>query len=753
MERIEIVKKGILSLKNEKSILDNTIKNIEEWMTKEDYSDYLPYVNFLIDNEKWTILLDSFWRMMPFGTGGRRGAVGAGPNRINPYTISLSVQGHCEYLKNEVDFNGELSVVVAHDVRQFFDLRNQYPGVKGILHELTSLDMARYCALTYAANGIKAYVTGNLLDSENSKKCTDRYLSTPELSFLIREFKCVGGLNVSASHNHPDDNGGKFYNRYGGQEIPPDDEKLLKIVEKIKKVNTMDYKEAVEKGLIEYVSKESHKKYIDTNIALSQTESRSAKLAFSPLSGTGMTTVYESFLKLGYDVRLVESQSSFDGSFKAVKYRIANPEVPDSMELLEKTAAEHDCDIGFSTDPDADRLGIIARDTDGSYKFINGNEIGVLLIQSAVSSLIKNNKLSSDGIFVNTMVTSSLQRTIARNNGLKVIGNLMVGFKYIGDVLRNLEDTGRFPPVEIEGIETVYGKTTDYVFGCEESHGYLMTEAVRDKDACGAAVHLAGLASDLKDQKKSVTTYLRDIYRVYGYNRNVLRSLVMEGIDGLKKIGIIQDMLRKNPPKDISGMKVLKFIDNHIVGGPLKSSTDEASRNVLLFELDGGNDIVIRLVVRPSGTEPKTKIYVEVPSTKKLGGTLDGVSKEDLESISDSELNQIIKDTDDRALKIGNEFIKYCLGSDVLGDSYPVVPDESLLVSDLVTVDNKIELCTSIMPQLAKRIEENKEVEQWLNSQLKKFGEDAIGLVKDAAVAWIDKNINNNKEAANKLFK
>lgn len=755
-EKIEKIQSGFATLGTEHSLKAGALKNIEQWLTKAQYRAYVPYIDHLIDNEKWGQLLDAFWRMMPFGTGGRRGPVGAGPNRINPYTISLSVQGHCQYLRDVLQLEGDISVVVAHDVRQFFDLRGNYTGVKGELFEISSLDMAKISAMTYAANGIKAYVVGPLEDGPDGPKTIDRYLSTPELSFLIREYGAVGGLNISASHNHPDDNGGKFYNKYGGQEIPPDDEKLLNVVEKVTDVKSMDYKEAVSKGLIEFVSKKTHDNYIELNAGLIQTDSRTAKVAFTPLCGTGMTTVYETLTKLGFEVVTVADQKNYDGSFRSVRYRIGNPEVPDSMDRLEQTALETGCDVGFSTDPDADRLGMIAKTQKGDFVFVNGNEMGVLLVQSIISSKKKAGTLKKNGIFANTLVTSSLQRSVAAAYGLQMVGDLMVGFKYIGDVLRCLEDSGVFPSTPKEGKDCVHGSTEDYVFGCEESHGYLVTPHVRDKDACGAAVHLAGLVSDLKDEGKTIDSYLRDIYRVYGYHRNVLRSLVMEGIEGLNLIRQIQDVLRKNPPKEIAGLKVTKFVDNHVVGGPLESTTDEASRNVLLYELDGGNDVTIRLVVRPSGTEPKTKIYVEVPSTKKLGGNLDTISQRALYSYTDAELDEIIEATDARATEIGNAFIKYCLGKDVLGEAFGEIPDASLLVSDLVTVDNKIALCTTILPQLQKRIEQNDELKGWLDVQLRSFGEDAIGLVKDAAKAWINAKENDmsegNKQKALALF-
>jgi phosphoglucomutase len=745
-DRVSRIKQAFDTLHVSAEIKQQALASVERWLTVPEYAPYHSYIHHLVRTENWELLLDSFWRMMPFGTGGRRGPVGAGPNRINPYTISLSVQGHCNYLKEVMGEAGELSVVVAHDVRQFLDLRGIYTGLTGVLTGMTSLDLARVSATTYAANGIKALVVGPLKDGEQRQKCTETYISTPELSFMIRYYGAVGGLNISASHNHPDDNGGKFYNRYGGQEIPPDDEVLLQMVEQVREVKTMAYSDAVESGFIEFVSQKAHKKYVALNTALVHTESRSAKIAYTPLCGTGMTTVYETLNALGFDVVKVAEQSLYDGSFKSVRYRIGNPEVPDSMDLLEKTAIVEDCDVGFATDPDADRLGMIARDANGIWEFINGHEIGVLLIQSIISAKKKKGNWDDRGIFVNTLVTTSLQRTIARSNGLQVVGDLMVGCKYIADVLRRLEDNGEYPWPPVDGKDSVKGHPGNYVFGTEESHGYLVSPDIRDKDACGAAVHLAGLASDLKDEGKTIRSYLRDIYRVYGYHRNDQRSLVMEGIEGLHRIRKIQDMLRSNPPREIAGLSVIRFTDNHVVGGPLLSSTDEASRNVLLFELDGGQDTVIRLVVRPSGTEPKTKIYVEVPSTRKIGGTSDDVSQTMLATISNDELDGIVEETDRRATAISDEFIRYCLGPAVLGNTFPTLPKESLLVSDLVTVDNKIALCTTVLPALLLRIEQGQEVEQWLSEQLKTFGEDAIGLVSRAAKAWINRKENDSND-------
>jgi phosphoglucomutase len=732
MDLITEVTKGFDELSVDNQLKNRAKKNIEEWIADDRLASYRPYIEHLVNRKNFSGLLDAFWRMIPFGTGGRRGPVGAGPNRINPHTISLSVQGHCDYLKETIKGAGEKSVVVAYDVRKFHDLRGIYKGVNGVLDDLTSKDMARECAMTYAANGITAYVIW------------ESYISTPELSFLIREIGAAGGLNISASHNHPDDNGGKFYNSQGGQEIPPYDEALLNIVEKVKNVRTMPYEEAFDKGLIRLVPPDLHKRYIEVNTDLCPTTSRSAKVAYTPLCGTGITTVKEALEALGFETVMVPGQSSYDGSFSSVPYRIANPEVPDSMEQLKATALMRGCDLGLSTDPDADRLGMIVPDKSGEFVFINGNDIGVILIESILSSKKRAGALPDRPIFINTLVTSSLQREIARRYGCQVIGDLMVGFKYMGDALGHLERSGRFPPdAATTGRDSAVGTLDDFVFTCEESHGYLLTPRIRDKDACGAAVHLAGLASELKDQNKKIVDMLRDIYRVYGYYRNQLRSLVMEGIVGLERIGAIQDRLRQNPPSHIAGMKVIRFVDNHKVGGPLLSSTDKASRNVLLFELQDEDGTKIRLIIRPSGTEPKTKIYVEVPSKSEMTGCLCDKTSEDLTEISNEKLDRIIAKTDAKATAIGNAFIKFCLGPEVLGDVYPEIQDESLLVSDLVPVDHKINLCAQILPGLIERLggstKERDNAESWLNDQLKPLGEDPKGLIRTAALAWVER--------------
>ena len=738
---IENVKEGFGLLGARPEIVASALASLDAWLADPKLAGYRPYIERLAESGAFPELLDSFWRMMPFGTGGRRGPVGVGPNRINPHTICLSVQGHCRYLR-EAGFTAEgPSVVVAYDVRVFYDLRGRYRGVDGALTGLSSRDLARMSAEVYAANGIRAIVVGPLADEGGGAKATSRFLSTPELSFLIRELGAAGGLNVSASHNHPDDNGGKFYNRDGGQEVPPNDEHLLSAVEGVVEILSMPYAEARRRELIRFVPPELHERYLAVNTALCPTPSRSARIAYTPLCGTGMTTVYEALGRLGFDVALVPEQAVYDGSFASVRYRIGNPEVPESMDRLAEVARASGCHVGFATDPDADRLGMIIPDGHGGFESVGGNEIGLLLIESILASKRRKGTLTARPIFINTLVSSSLQREIARRYGCQIVGDLMVGFKYMGNVLGSIEKAGRFPPGgAVPGKDSVEGTLDDFVFTTEESHGYLLTPRVRDKDACGAAVHLAGIASELLDTRRTFRGYLRDIYRVYGYQRNALRSLVMEGIVGLERIRRIQEVLRASPPKAIAGLAVMRFVDNHVVGGPLVSSTDASNRNVLLFELEGEGGEGIRLVVRPSGTEPKTKIYVEVPSRTSLSGVLADASAKDLARIGDAQLDAIMAEADAEAARIGDAFIRFCLGPEVLGDAYPAIPDAALKVSDLVPVDHKIRVAVEVLPELGRRAGAGEDVAAlgaWLDAALESLGKDARGFVRPAALGWI----------------
>lgn len=692
------------------------LTHLEDWLGAGKFdglldgrpSDYRPLLEWMISNEKFDLVLDSFYQVMPFGTGGRRGPVGIGPNRINPYTMASSIQGHVQYLRNLLPGERELKVVVAYDVRQYEDLRQLYPpDLPNPVLGLSSKDFAHIAASVYCASGVTVYMLPDELNE---------YISTPELSFLIRRLGAHGGLNVSASHNHPDDNGGKFYNGTGGQEIPPNDERMVKIVETISDVKSMPYEAALETGLIRPLTESHRQAYVDLNLGLRlRSETGGAKIVFTPLHGTGRNTVGRCLHAAGYEEGkqffTVEAQREYRGDFGNVKFRTPNPEVPESLELAVEDAKRVGADVALATDPDADRIGAAVR-RDGEMVFVTGNELAVILTRYRLESLRRAGKLPAKPLVVKTDVTSGLMATIAKSFGAQVIGDLLVGFKYVGDVLDQLERTGRFGELEA-GLN-------DFVIAAEESHGLLLTPEIRDKDAAGAAVVLAELTSELKESGRTLYDYLIDTYKRYGYCRNLLRSTIMQGAAGTAAINKIQERLRSDPPSSIGGVKVLSISDywDEQAFGPFKSETDRSARNLLTMNLEGG----LRVTIRPSGTEPKNKVYIEKAS-EPLGA-----------DASDEEFEKMRKAIDDEVLAFSNAFMGTMLKLiDV------ELPAYALEISDLVSLENKRHFAGKFVPGFDDRAKavlgeqvHTETVQTWIDSELKNYGADARLLVARA---------------------
>ena len=725
-ELLDRTRFGFEAIDLKPEIKQSALTYLEGWLAHDKFDglldgrpgDYRPLLEWMITGEKFNLLLDSFYQVMPFGTGGRRGPVGIGPNRINPYTMASSIQGHVQYLRDLLpgdprQQDQELKVVVAYDVRQYEDLRQLYPpDLPNPVYGFSSRDFAHIAASVYCAGG----VTVHMLPDE-----LNEYISTPELSFFIRLLGAHGGLNVSASHNHPDDNGGKFYNGKGGQEIPPNDERMVKIVETISEVASMPYSAALETGLIRPITAEHRQAYIDLNLGLRlRSEPGAAKIVFTPLHGTGRNTVGRCLNAAGFEEGkqffTVEAQREYRGDFANVKFRTPNPEVPESLELAIEEANRVGADVALATDPDADRIGAAVR-RNGEMVFVTGNELAIILTRYRMESLQRAGKLPATPLVLKTEVTSGLMATIAESFGAQIIGDLLVGFKYVGDVLDQLERTGHFGDLKA-GL-------SDFVLAAEESHGLLLTPEIRDKDAAGAAIVLAELTSDLKEAGKTLYDYLIETYKRFGYCRNLLRSTIMQGAAGTAAINDIQERLRSDPPLSIGGVKVLSINDywDEQAFGAFKSDTDRSSRNLLTINLDNG----LRAVIRPSGTEPKNKVYIEKAS-EPLGAYA-----------SDEEFEDMQKAIDDEVLAFSNAFMATMLKLiDV------ELPSYALEISDLVSLENKRHFVEKFVPAFedrAKAVLEKQldadSVQTWIDSELKPYGADARLLVARAFRSWL----------------
>ncbi len=588
---------------------DQASKNLTRWLADAEFAPYRPQIESLIATKQFAGLLDRFYQIMPFGTGGRRGAVGIGPNRMNLWTLGASVEGHCEYLKERFPDVGPLRVVLAYDVRRFADQRKNYnPALPNPVLHLSSRDLAVHAARVYAANGVHVYI---LPDG------SQRYLATPELSFTIRLLGAHGGLNISASHNPPDDNGGKFYDERGGQPVPPDDQIMADLVDQVTVIKEMPWAEAVRGGKIHFLDETAHKAYIDLCCKQSLVKSPrfdEVLVVFTPLHGVGSMTALETLVKQGFRVQTVAEQMEPNGQFPNVT-QTPNPEVPASMDKAMALAQTLGADIVLATDPDADRIGAMVPELDGkSYRYLNGNTIAALLTHFKLAKLSEQGLMPRQPIVVKTLVTTGLVARIARHFQAQLVENLLVGFKYIAEVLWQLENAGRYEDVE--------GTPDDFVIASEESHGILVTPKIRDKDAAGAALLLAEMALDQKRRGSSVVQYLQSIERKFGYFRNVLRTIVMPGIEGKQNMARMLNQLRTNPPKEIGGLPVTGFDDlQNEAGwlGPFKGGTDRAARNFILFQLGE----TARVALRPSGTEPKAKMYVEACSSPCPAGASD----------------------------------------------------------------------------------------------------------------------------------
>ncbi len=575
-------KTGFTTLKVNQDTKANALVNIEEWLSSSEYELFWPQIEHLILSEDWDYLLDSFYQVIPFGTGGRRGEVGVGPNRINQITIKNSAQGHSQYLlKQYGDKAKKRGVVLAYDVRKFLGSSHFDSNLENPVLNLSSLDLAKAAAEVYAGNDIKVFLF-------------DDTRTTPELSFAIRHLGAVGGDVFSASHNPPTHNGKKVYDEYGGQLIPPFDENLVdEVTKNVREILEIDFESAKSSGAIQIIGTNIDQAYLEAAASVSLSSARDINIAYSPFHGTGITSVGKVLQNLGFNVQIDSKTSNQSGAFENITFNIPNPEVLQSFDTGLQFAKSIDADILLGTDPDADRIGLMAKHG-GSWHFLNGNEIAAILAFYAASHYTGKSK----GIIIKTIVTTDALKAICEKLSLELIDGLLIGFKYIGEEMNKLEEAG---------------KINQLIMGAEESHGYIAGNYVRDKDAVTAAIWLAELAAELKTKDETLVDYLNHVYEEIGYYKNYLTEIRMLGATGQEKIKAIQASLREKQPSKFGEFKVVGSYD-HRSGAPFLSETDKAARDVLVYHLEGNSADIesIKVTIRPSGTEPKSKIYFEI---------------------------------------------------------------------------------------------------------------------------------------------
>lgn len=509
-------------------------------------------------------LEERFYRNLEFGTGGLRGVIGAGSNRMNKYTVGRATQGFARYLlEQHGDKEGKPSVVIAHDSRHF------------------SPEFSLDAALVLAANGIVAKLYPSLR-------------STPQLSFSVRHLQATGGIVVTASHNPPEYNGYKVYNHEGGQLVPHEAEQVIQYIQEVPSladVKKMTREEAEAQGLLVWLGEEDDQAFVDTVASRSLSREliqsgigRDFKIVYTPLHGTGNLPVRRVLEQIGFEqLYIVAEQEQPDAEFSTVKS--PNPEEREAFTLAMKLGESVGADILIGTDPDADRMGAVVKDKNGKYFVLSGNQSGAIMVHYLLSRLQETGALPSNGAVIKTIVTSEMGAVIAQHYGAEVM-NTLTGFKYIGEKMNQFEATG----------------SHTFLFGYEESYGYLSGNYARDKDAVLASMLIAEAAAYYKSQGKTLYDVLQELYNQFGFFLEKLESRTLKGKDGVAQIQAKMTDWRSNPPKEVAGIAVQDVLDYSLGLDGLPKE------NVLKFILADGSWFCLR----PSGTEPKIKVYFAV---------------------------------------------------------------------------------------------------------------------------------------------
>lgn len=574
-------------------LLKTVTRKAEAWLGDQYDEETRAEVKALLNAEDKTPLIEAFYKDLEFGTGGLRGIMGAGTNRMNIYTVGSATQGLANYLKDTFSELPQISVAVGHDVRN------------------NSRKFAELTAKVFAANGIKVYLF-------------DGPCPTPEVSYAIRKLGCQSGVMVTASHNPKEYNGYKAYWSDGAQMIAPHDVKTIEYVNAITSVDQIKFN--ADESLIETIGKELDNQYLEDIHKLSldpevDKKHSDMKIVYTPIHGTGLRLVFDSLKLWGFEnVIHVPEQDMQSGDFPTVVS--PNPENSEAMTMGIAKAKETGASLVLASDPDADRVGLVVRDGNGNYQLVNGNQICMLLIYYIITQNVRKNLLNGNEYVVKTIVTTETIKRIADANKVRCF-DCYTGFKWIADVMRNMETEGR------------------YLGGGEESYGFLPETFVRDKDSVSTNSLIAECAAWAAEQGMTLYDLLVEIYSEYGFSRERGVSVVRPGKSGAEEIVAMMKNFRENPPKELAGSPVTCIKDysdlncRNLKDGSIEKMDFPTTSNVLQFFTEAGD----KVSVRPSGTEPKIKFYVEVreemPSKDKY---------EDVVASAEKHIDQVLKD-------------------------------------------------------------------------------------------------------------
>ena len=574
-------------MENNAQLIAQCEAKAKQWLTSEFDEQTRNEVKGLMENADKTGLIDAFYKDLEFGTGGLRGIMGAGSNRMNIYTVGMATQGLANYLKKNFANLPQIKVAVCHDCRN------------------NSRLFAETVANIFSANGIKVYLF-------------DDMRPTPECSFAIRHFGCQSGVNITASHNPKEYNGYKAYWEDGAQVLAPHDKG---IIDEGNKVKVADVKFKGNPELIEIIGEEVDKIYLDMVKTISIDPAvierqKDLKIVYTPLHGTGMMLIPRSLKLWGFEnVHCVKEQMVRSGDFPTVVS--PNPENGEALTLALRDAKEIDADIVMASDPDADRVGMACKNDKGEWVLINGNQTCLLFLYYIITNRIKTGKMKPNDFIVKTIVTTEVIKKIADKNHIEM-RDCYTGFKWIANEIRKSE-----------------GKQ-QYIGGGEESYGFMAQDFVRDKDAVSACSLLAEICAYAKDQGKTLYELLMDIYLEYGFSKEFTINVVKPGKSGADEIKAMMEKFRSNPPKEIAGSKVViakdyKTLEQTDANGVVTKLHMPETSNVLQWFCEDGT----KVSVRPSGTEPKIKFYLEVKGEMKCAGCYERCNKEADEKIEE----------------------------------------------------------------------------------------------------------------------